>query len=255
MTVKLFAETYGSGLPLTLIHGYPLDHTIWNSLIPKIEGEARLILPDLRGHGQSPIPEGPYSMREMAEDVVSLWDELRIDKSVIGGHSMGGYVSLAVARYFPERLAGLVLVASRVNADAPEKRKARLASIEDVRKNGAASAVSSMPEKLSYNNAVRDQCKEIIAKASTSGVMGVLAAMANRPDSMELFINLELPAMIIAGREDQIVPIESTRAVAQKMRKPWLVEISDAGHMPMLEKPNEVAVALSEFIQNIKENC
>jgi pimeloyl-ACP methyl ester carboxylesterase len=112
-----------------------------------------------------------------------------------------------------------------------------------------------MPEKLSYNNAVRDQCKEIIAKASTSGVMGVLAAMANRPDSMELFINLELPAMIIAGREDQIVPIESTRAVAQKMRKPWLVEISDAGHMPMLEKPNEVAVALSEFIQNIKENC
>lgn len=253
MGINLFYEEFGKGLPVTLLHGYPLDHTIWLELVPALEKEARLILPDLRGHGQSPEPQGPYSMREMAEDVVDLWDALGIEKSLIGGHSMGGYVALALARYFPERLAGLALVASRTNADAPEKRQARLASIEDVRKNGVRDAVLGMPAKLSYNNTVRERCKEIVLDASPVGVMGSLAAMADRPDSLDLFINLEIPTLIIAGEDDQIVPVASLRAVAQKMEDPRLVEISGAGHMPMLEKPDEVASALTAFIQIIKE--
>jgi pimeloyl-ACP methyl ester carboxylesterase len=254
MTTKLYVEEFGNGLPITLLHGYPLDHTIWMELVPQIENEARLILPDLRGHGKSPAPQGPYSMLEMAEDVVGMWDSLGVEKSVIGGHSMGGYVALALARYFPERLAGLTLVASRTNADAPEKRKARLDSIEDVRKNGIGDAILSMPEKLSYNKSVKKFCREIILDASQVGVMGVLAAMADRPDSLDLFLGLEIPSMIIAGQDDQIVPIESLRSVAQKMKRPWLVEISNAGHMPMLEEPKEVASALLAFIQFIKEN-
>jgi len=253
MGINLFYKEFGKGLPVTLLHGYPLDHTIWLELVPALEKEARLILPDLRGHGQSPEPQGPYSMREMAEDVVDLWDALGIEKSLIGGHSMGGYVALALARYFPERLAGLALVASRTNADAPEKRQARLASIEDVRKNGVRDAVLGMPAKLSYNNTVRERCKEIVLDASPVGVMGSLAAMADRPDSLDLFINLEIPTLIIAGEDDQIVPVASLRAVAQKMEDPRLVEISGAGHMPMLEKPDEVASALTAFIQIIKE--
>lgn len=253
MGINLFYEEFGKGLPVTLLHGYPLDHTIWLELVPALEKEARLILPDLRGHGQSPEPQGPYSMREMAEDVVDLWNALGIEKSLIGGHSMGGYVALALARYFPERLAGLALVASRTNADAPEKRQARLASIEDVRKNGVRDAVLGMPAKLSYNNTVRERCKEIVLDASPVGVMGSLAAMADRPDSLDLFINLEIPTLIIAGEDDQIVPVASLRAVAQKMEDPRLVEISGAGHMPMLEKPDEVASALTAFIQIIKE--
>lgn len=254
MGINLFYQEYGKGLPLTLLHGYPLDHTIWLEVVPGLEKEARLILPDLRGHGKSPEPQGPYSMLAMAEDVVDLWDSLGIDKSVIGGHSMGGYVALALARFFPERLAGLALVASRTNADAPDKRQARLAAIEDVRKNGVREAVLDMPAKLSYNNNVRERCREIVLDASPVGVMGVLAAMAERPDSLDLFINLEIPTLIIAGEDDQIVPVESLRAVAQKMKNPRLVEIPEAGHMPMLEKPDEVVSALTAFIQIIKEN-
>jgi pimeloyl-ACP methyl ester carboxylesterase len=253
MGINLFYVEFGSGLPLTLLHGYPLDHTIWLELVPGLNKAARLILPDLRGHGQSPEPQGPYSMLEMAEDVVELWDTLGIEKSVIGGHSMGGYVALALARYFPERLAGLALIASRTNADAPDKKTARLASIEDVRKNGVREAVSGMPAKLSYNNNVRERCREIVLDASPVGVMGTLAAMADRPDSLDLFLNLEIPTLIIAGEDDQIVPVDSLRAVAQKMKEPRLVEISGAGHMPMLEKPDEVASALKAFIQFIKE--
>lgn len=253
MTEKLFYEAFGEGIPLTLVHGYPLDHTIWMDVAPKLQSEARLILPDLRGHGQSPVPQGPYSMREMAEDVVALWDDLGIERSVIGGHSMGGYVTLAVARYFPERLSGLALIASRTNADSPDRRQARLASIEDVRKNGVVESLSAMPVNLSYNNKVRERCKEIILDASPVGVMGVLAAMADRPDSLDIFLNLAVPRLIVAGDDDQIVPIESMRAVAQKMEQPRFVEIHGAGHMPMLEKPDEVATALSAFIQFIKE--
>jgi 3-oxoadipate enol-lactonase len=254
MTVDLFYKEHGTGIPLTLLHGYPLNHTIWANLIPQVSTVSRMILPDLRGHGQSPKPQGPYSMQEMAEDVVRLWDRLGIEKSILGGHSMGGYVSLAVARHFPDRLAGLALIASRTNTDAPEKRKNRLASIETVREQGAASVVSSMPEKLSYNSKVQDECREIIARASDVGVMGVLAAMANRSDSLDLFSNLDIPALIIAGAEDQIVPIADTRKVAKKMKKPWFVEIAGAGHMPMFDKPEEVIKALIAFIQFIKEN-
>ncbi len=254
MSTQLFYKEFGKGFPITLLHGYPLDHTIWLDLVPRMEREAHLILPDLRGHGQSPEVQGPYSMLEMAEDVVRLWDSLGMEKSVVGGHSMGGYVALALARYFPERLAGLALVASRTNADTPEKRLARLASIEDVRKNGVLESVAGMPAKLSYNNTIRERCREIILNASPIGVMGTLAAMADRPDSLDLFINLEFPSMIIAGKNDQIVPVESMRAVAQKMKDPRFEEISNAGHMPMLEKPEEVASALLAFIQFIKEN-
>ena len=253
MGINLFYEEFGKGLPVTLLHGYPLDHTIWLELVPALEKEARLILPDLRGHGQSPEPQGPYSMLAMAEDVVDLWDALGIEKSLIGGHSMGGYVAMALARYFPERLAGLALVASQTDADAPEKRQARLASIEDVRKNGVRGAVLGMPAKLSYNNTVREWCREIVLDASPVGVMGTLAAMADRPDSLDVFVNLEIPTLIIAGVDDQIVPVEALRAVAQKMKDPRLVEISGAGHMPMLEKPDEVASALTAFIRFIKE--
>ncbi len=252
MIVNLFIKEFGSGIPVTFLHGYPLDHTIWLEIVPKLTNEARMILPDLRGHGKSPAPDEATTMKEMAEDVLHALDSLGVEKSIIVGHSMGGYVALALARYYPQRLSGMVLIASHVYADSPEKRESRLVSILDIQKNGLAAVISTMPEKLSYNKAVINKCREIITSASSIGAVGVLNAMANRPDSHDILAQLNVPGLIIAGMEDQIVPLSISREMAKLMRSPQLVEIPEAGHMPMLEQPELVAKALNAFIERIR---
>ena len=248
MAVNLFYEEFGTGIPVTLLHGYPLDHTIWMELVPVLKEKARIILPDLRGHGRSPKPEGRYSMREMADDVVKLFDDLAIEKSIVGGHSMGGYVALAMARYYPERVSGLVLVASQIYADSNEKRKSRLAAIEEIGKNGLDSVVNSMPEKLTNYPEVVEKCRKIMSNASAIGAMGVTAAMADRPDSSDVWQGLSVPELLIAGKDDRIVPIEASREMAALMPVQRLLEVPSAGHLPMLEQPELVAKELIAFI-------
>src|SRR5512144_1307135 len=122
LPVNLAYEEHGEGTPVILTHGFPLNRSIWYPVVPKLSEKVHLILPDLRGHGQSPVPEGVYSMRLLAEDLRALMDQLNIEKVVLAGHSMGGYVSLAFARAYPGRLAGLALVATQAAADSPERR-------------------------------------------------------------------------------------------------------------------------------------
>jgi len=249
MAEKLYFEEYGMGLPLMFLHGYPLDHTIWLPLVNDLKNNARLILPDLRGHGKSPVPTGKYTMIAMAEDVLALMDVLKIEKAIIAGHSMGGYVALAMAKEFPDRITGLALVASHAYADSPEKKKSRLETIPLVKEQGILPVLSSMSERLSYNKEVISFCHRIISQAKPRGVIGVLEGMAERPDRMDVLSELEVTTILIAGVDDQIISIDSNREMAAQMKHTWLVEIPGAGHMPMLEKPKEVARALQQFIE------
>ncbi len=254
MIEYLFYEEQGTGIPLTLLHGYPLDHTIWLELAGKLKNEARVIMPDLRGQGRSSAPEGTYRMQDLADDVLRLLDGLNIEKTIVAGHSMGGYVALAMAKYHKDRLTGLVLVASHAYADAPEKRRARLESIEQIKVQGVAPAVSAMPSKLSLHQDVVTRCSQIVSGASPQGVMGTLAGLAEREDAMDTLMNLKIPVMMITGLDDQINPIAINREMAAKLEKPWQVEIPDAGHMPMMEQPEQVAKAFKSFIRFTKEN-
>jgi 3-oxoadipate enol-lactonase len=254
MTEELFVETRGSGIPLTLLHGYPLNHTIWLDVAARLEDQAKVIMPDLRGQGRSPAPAGTYFMDSLADDVVQVLDNLGIEKTIIGGHSMGGYVALAMAKNHPERLSGLVLIASHAFADSPEKRQSRLDSIEKIKAQGIGPILSSMPEKLSADPEIIAKCQKIILNASLQGVTSTLAGLAEREDAMSVFINLNIPAMIISGMDDQINPLSINREMAAKMKKPLIVEIEGAGHMPMLEQPEQVANALKLFIGLVKEN-
>ncbi len=120
-SVSLAFDRFGQGVPLILMHGYPLNRTIWKGVIPYLQDVADVIIPDLRGHGDSPIPQGEYRMETMAGDVITLMDKLGIDRAVIAGHSMGGYVALSLIRNYPERVIALALVASQAEADSPER--------------------------------------------------------------------------------------------------------------------------------------
>ena len=251
MAEKLNYQEFGQGKPLALLHGYPLDHTIWLKLVPYLEKECRLVLPDLRGHGKSPAPKGTYSMRALAEDVARLLDTLAIEKTVLAGHSMGGYIAIAFARYFPDRLSALALVASHAYADSPEKKASRLSSIPIVEKEGAFPVVKDMPEKLSYNKDVVRFIRHIINNANQDGVIGVLAGMAERPDSIEFLSGIDLPVWIVAGQEDQLISVETNRKMAREIGNAKLIEIPKAGHLPMLDKPAQTADALMSLIKSI----
>src|SRR6266545_4584990 len=119
--IQLAYERRGTGTPLVLLHGYPLDHHLWDEVAPLLEDTFELIIPDLRGFGESSTIDSFYAMEDFAADIAALLDHLEIQKAGLAGHSMGGYIALAFARLYSERLTGLGLVASQAMADAPDR--------------------------------------------------------------------------------------------------------------------------------------
>jgi len=252
--VQLFYEEHGKGTPVVFLHGYPLDHTIWDPLVPRLEKSARLILPDLRGFGQSPVPDGAYTMRLMAEDVVSLLDSLKIDKAIIVGQSMGGYVAMNFAHAYPNRLAGLGLISTQAAADKPENRQGRYNTIELVNKKGIKSVADAMLPRLAARTELNEQSHAIMMKASVKGVVGALKGLAERPDATEWLSNIQVPSVVVIGRKDVIVPAEGVHTMVRLLPWSWLVEIPEVGHMPMMEAPDAVADAMQQLIRTVEAN-
>ncbi len=253
-SVELYHEEFGQGTPVIFLHGFPFDHTLWQPLVPLLQKEARLLLPDLRGAGQSPVPEGVYSMRDMAEDVVRLMDRLGIEKAVLVGHSMGGYISLAFAHAYLSRLSGLALVSTQSAADLSEKRQSRLKSAASVKRYGIKKLVEGMLLKLTTREAVIPGLRTMMMRSAPVAVVGALKGMAERADMTDALAQIAVPSVVIAGTDDQIIPLEQARTMAQLLPMSWGVEIAGTGHVPMLEEPQQVAEALRPLLQRAAQN-
>lgn len=250
--ISLYYEEKGTGLPVIFLHGYPLNHLIWQPVINGLEDSARLILPDLRGHGKSPVPEGVYSMDLIARDVVRLMDDLKIDKAILIGHSMGGYASLAFAKTYPDRLAGLGLVATQARSDTPEKMKGRMDSIQQVKSVGTSPIVESMIQKLTSRADLHDILRAIMSSSKPKGIIGALLGIAEREDLTSWLENIVVPVVIIAGKSDMIVPVERAEEMTALIPNSWLVMINEAGHMPMMEAPERVVAACLELLHTVE---
>jgi 3-oxoadipate enol-lactonase len=245
---ELAYERFGRGMPLVLIHGYPLDHTIWNPVIPLLENKFDLILPDLRGFGQSGLIPAQYSLSDMAADLAALLEDLKIEKAVIAGHSMGGYIALAFARAYPKRMLGLGLVASQPLADTPEKQTARKQEAEHVIANGVGEVAEGMFTKLTADTNLQIKLKKLMLQQQPEGVASALLAMADRDDSTDILPRFDFPVAIIHGLVDKIIPIERAREVKAMVKDGSLVVIEDVGHMPMMEAPQVTAEALRTLL-------
>ncbi len=254
-TVPLAYEEYGQGLPVVLVHGFPLDHTIWDPVVPLLRPPARLILPDLRGFGKSPAGEGvtKQTMRMMADDLLALLDILGIEQAALVGHSMGGYVSLAFAQAYPHRMLGLGLVASQAAADKPERRQARMKMADEIKRRGLPHAFESMPEKLTSLPELIEPVRKLILSTDPKVDIAVQKGMAERPDATEWLSSITCPSLVIAGTQDTILPIERAQEASQLLGWSWLVEIP-AGHLVMMEQPAATADALHKFFHTIESN-
>jgi 3-oxoadipate enol-lactonase len=247
-SVPLAFDRVGHGVPLILLHGYPLNRTIWNRVIPYFQDNTDVISPDLRGHGDSPIPPGEYLMETMAGDVVALMNRLGVERVVIAGHSMGGYVALALLKNFPERISALALVASQAAADSPERYQARMQSIAEIQKSGTGVVTESMLTRLTRNKALYPELKRIFSSATREGLIGTLQGIAKREDARPWLGSITIPVLVISGGEDAIIPREKAAEVVNRCRSAWWMELPDCGHMPMMENPEATGLALRSLV-------
>ena len=250
-SVKLYVEDRGSGTPLVLLHGFPLDHTIWNQVVLLLEAHVRVLSPDLRGHGRSPAPQGVYTMELLAKDVAAMLDDLHVRRVVLAGHSMGGYVALAFAQAYPERVSALALVGSHAAADAPERRKGRYETAEEVLRQGVSGVANAMAPKLTLRAELVEPLHRLILKNAPEGVAGALQAMAERPDRREFLAGLDLPVLYLVGDHDPFVSLELAQAQANRLQRGELRIAIGAAHMPMLETPQFVADALKDLAAQV----
>jgi 3-oxoadipate enol-lactonase len=246
--INIAYERRGTGVPLVLLHGYPLDHSIWEPLVLLLENDFDLIMPDLRGFGGSDSVSKPYGMAEMAEDISLLLDRLGIWQAAVAGHSMGGYVALACARTHPQRVTGLSLVASQVLPDVPEKKAGRYQEAEEILKNGVREVAEGMPAKLTVSPDLQAWLRALILSQRPLGLAGALKAMAERPDSSALLPGADFPVVLIHGEADLLIPVERARRAKVAVPRAYLAEIPRVGHMPMMEAPQATADALKKLL-------
>jgi pimeloyl-ACP methyl ester carboxylesterase len=242
--IQLAYERHGKGKPLVLLHGFPLDHHLWDEVVPLLEDTFDLIVPDLRGFGESTTIDAPYTMDDMATDIAGLLGHLGIQKIAIAGHSMGGYVALAFARQFPKRVTGLGLVSSQVLADPPERKEGRYKSAAEVAEKGIDGVVETMTSKFTPDSRLQAYAQTSMRRQKPIAYIGGLKAMAERPDSTPLLSMIKYPVVIVHGDADVLIPIDRAREVKAALPHAHLVEIAGAGHMPMMEEKEKTAKAL-----------
>jgi 3-oxoadipate enol-lactonase len=245
-SIDLSFSELGQGMPVIFLHGFPLDHTTWLPVSKLIQTKFRCILPDLRGLGKSPVVGTETTIKIMAEDVTRLMDKLEISQAVIAGHSMGGYVAMQLAHSFPDRVNGLVLIATRADADEPDKAAARLLSRENVLKNGSAELVENMASRLTDDPVLEADLRKVMEKTNPQGMAMAQFAMANREDATPWLSKITLPIVVVAGEKDVIIPIDSMRNLAQRLSCGKFYFSPTATHMIPMEAPELLARALEE---------
>lgn len=245
--IQLAYTRRGKGTPLVLVHGFPLDHHLWDEVVPLLEGTFDLILPDLRGFGESSAVDSFYTMEDYASDLAGLLDHLGIQKAAMAGHSMGGYVALAFVRLFPERVRGLGLVASQVLADSEERKQGRYKSAAEVAEHGIGSVVEAMTPKFTPDEKLQAFARESMERQQPAAYIGALKAMAERVDSAPLLSSFNFPVVLIHGDADSLIPIDRAREVKAALPEAHLIEIRGAGHMPMMEAKEQTAEALKHL--------
>ena len=240
--------------PIVLIHGLGLDRTIWHPLVSGHLSDFEVIMPDMLGHGESDAPQGPYPMSLMAENLAELLETLDISKAIVCGHSMGGYVALAFASQFPQMLAGLGLITTNAYADSEEKRTGRYDLIKKIKEQGAIALAESLAPKLSRDPVVIKKSHQLISKTKPMGLIGALEGMALRPDRTAFLPEVDVPAIVAAGEDDQITNYDEAQLMAEALPQGQFLGLPNVGHMPMLEDPAALGEGLQALFQRVIES-
>jgi pimeloyl-ACP methyl ester carboxylesterase len=251
------ASTAGAGLPLVLLHGFPLDHRMWLAAAEQVAGGRTVLAVDLpgAGPGADPVLPQPPSIEAAADAVADALADAGVSRAVVAGLSMGGYVALALLDRHPGRVAGLGLVDTKSTADAPEARANRLRIADEAERGATVDPVRPMATTLvgETTRASRPEVAEQVAawidEQSPAAVAWAQRAMAARPDRTAVLAGWAGPVTVVVGDEDTVTPLDAARHMAQAAPQAQLVVVPRAGHLSALEQPDVVGLALAELCQ------
>ncbi|MBI3998142.1 MAG: alpha/beta fold hydrolase [Armatimonadetes bacterium] len=244
----------GQGPPVVLIHGFPLNHRMWQPQVAALRDRFTVITPDLRGFGASGPPAEQTTMDTYADDVLRLLDALGYRRVILGGLSMGGYVVFRILARDAARVGALVLADTRAEPDSEEGRQRRYATIARIQAEGAEGFLSDFigtlvgPTTKAQRPDVLAAVREIVGGPPPQSLAAALGAMATRPDSRPLLASVDSPAVVLVGEEDTLTPPSAAEAIAAGLRRSRMVTIPAAAHLANLEAPEQFNRALREFL-------
>jgi pimeloyl-ACP methyl ester carboxylesterase len=246
------------GRPLVLLHAFPLSSAMWLEQREILGRSCRVITPDQRGFGGSPLGEDPPSLAECADDVLALLDRLELETVVLGGLSMGGYVVMELLRRAPERVSALILADTKAAADSPEAREVRLRTAESVEQEGATQLAEQMlPALLGRTTmesriAVAGRVRGLAAAAPAAAVAWACRAMAERPSSFDVLSVTSVPVLVVVGDQDTLSPVDEAQAMVDALPHGRLVVVPEAGHLSAVEDPEVFGAAVTAFLDELE---
>jgi 3-oxoadipate enol-lactonase len=249
----------GRGIPVLLIHGFPLDHTMWNSQIEALAERTRVIAPDLRGFGESPVgevdPQRGISMEQYADELDELLDAIKITEPIVlVGFSMGGYIAWQFVRKYGHRSRALIQCDTRAVADTDEGRAGRIKMADNVAEWGSARVAEMMGPKLFSARALQTkpalmtEVRRVVKNTQPAAIAAAQRGMAARPDVTDLLAKIEAPTLVLVGDADAISSPAEMKSIAAAIPNAELVVIPNSGHMTTMENPADVNEALVAFV-------
>ncbi|MFD7133791.1 alpha/beta fold hydrolase [Streptomyces sp. NPDC059894] len=240
--------------PLVLVHGHPFDHTMWTPQTEAFATGRRVIAPDLRGYGASPVTPGVTPLSRFARDIEELLDDLGVDAFVLAGLSMGGQIAMECCARFGDRVRGLVLADTFASPETPAGRTARHETADRLLREGMRGYADEVLDKMVAPDAdarVRAHVHRMMAATPPEGAAAALRGRAERPDYRPLLARLTVPTLIVVGADDEFTPVSDAQALHALVPDSELRVVEGCAHMPNLERPQEFNAALADLLARV----
>lgn len=255
--LSVYPEGNSNNKSIIFVHGFPYDHTMWKVQIDELNEKYFCVSYDIRGLGESPVGDGQYTMESFVDDLEKIIDELKLDKPVLCGLSMGGYIGLRALERFEEKFSAVILCDTRSEADNNEGKLKRATAIKRINTEGLAPFVKDFITNCfgnDYKQNNKEEFEKRIAKSSSFnpvGVKGSLLAMLGRNDTTEYLSKIKIPTLVICGEQDALTPPAVMKPLAEKINGAEFVVIKNSGHMSPIENPLEVNKAINDFLKKL----
>lgn len=244
-------------VPILFLHGFPFDKSMWKGQLDSLKSSNRVIACDIRGFGKSTDEKTALSIDLFCDDLISFMNKLNIDKAVVCGFSMGGYISLNAIKRFPERFEALILCDTQCIADTVEVKENRYKKIEQINLDGAAEFnekfIKSVfhPDSLTNKIELVENLRSIVFANSKEIIIAGLTALAERSETCSSLKSITVKTFIICGREDVVTPLAQSQFMQEHIQESSLKIINNAGHVANLEQPDEFNKHLLDFINSL----
>ncbi|MFZ1289930.1 MAG: alpha/beta hydrolase [Melioribacteraceae bacterium] len=255
--LKIYLDGDKKTKSIIFLHGFPYDSSMWDAQVEFLKENYFCVRYDIRGLGKSPAGDGQFTMDSFTEDLLTIIDELNLDKPIICGLSMGGYITFRALEINQAKFSAVILLDTRTESDNNEGKIKRQNGIAKINKEGVISFVDNFVPTCFWEGTIRNNSElynTVLNKSRRSnaiGVKGSLIAMLSRTDTAETLKNINIPTLVLCGEFDKLTPPNVMQKIADEIPNSKFFIIKDSGHMTPLEQPNVVNENIKNFLGGI----